>query len=105
MDTRSRLPYKGVVRTESNLSSTVLLEILQTLGFAVSDCESKSHMLDHQLLAKRNHVAHGSVLVVDKEEYLYLHDEILALMNLLRNYVENAAATGAYLQARSGAAA
>src|ERR1035438_9312893 len=32
MDTRSRLPYKNVIRTESNLSSTVLLEILRTLG-------------------------------------------------------------------------
>jgi hypothetical protein len=105
METRSRLPYKNVIRTESNLSSAVLLEILRTLGFAVSDCEPKSHMLDHQLLAKRNHIAHGSGLMIDKDEYLYLHDEILALMNLLRNYVENAAATGEYLRPGGGAGA
>jgi hypothetical protein len=104
MDARSRLPYKSVVRTESNLSSTVLLEILRTLGFDASDYESKSHMLDHQLLAKRNHIAHGSALAIDKDEYLHLHDEILALMNLLRNYIENAAATGAYLRAAGSAA-
>lgn len=99
MDARSRLPYKNVIRTESNLSSTVLREILSTLGFSVAECESKSHLLDHQLLAKRNHIAHGSDLIVDKAEYLGLHEEILALMNLFRNHVENAAVTQTYLRA------
>jgi hypothetical protein len=99
METRSRLPYKSVIRTEFNLSSTVFFEILRTLGFTASECESKSHMLDHQLLAKRNHVAHGNNLPIDIDEYFHLHDEILALMNLLRNYIENAAETGAYLRA------
>jgi hypothetical protein len=98
MANRARLPYKNVIRTDSNLSSIVLLEILQTLGFPSTEFEPKFHLLDHKLLARRNHVAHGSALSVDTDEYTRLHDEILALMNLLRNNVENAAATGAFLR-------
>jgi hypothetical protein len=80
MAIRSRLPFRNVFRTEANLSSTVLLEIVRTLGLSTSEYESKCHLLDHRLLAKRNHIAHGSVLDVDSDEYLRLHDEVLELM-------------------------
>jgi len=98
MQKRSTLPYRRVVRTEANLSSTVLLEILRTLGLETTDYESKRHLIDNQLLAKRNHIAHGSALELEPDDYLQLHDEILALINLLRNQIENAAVTGRYLQ-------
>lgn len=98
MQERHKLPYKNVIRTEANVSSLVLIEILRTLGLDSAEYESKCHMIDDKLLAKRNHIAHGSELDIDVEEYLELHDEILSLMNLLRNQIENAAATRQYLQ-------
>jgi hypothetical protein len=97
MDERCTLPYKNAIRTEANLSSTVLLDILTTLGIDFRDYELKTHMIDNQLLAKRNHIAHGSELDVDVEDYLSLHDEISILMDLLRNQIENAAVMGEYL--------
>jgi hypothetical protein len=98
MEARSRMPFKNVIRTESNLSSTVFLEIVRTLGLPISDYESKAHLLDHQLLARRNHIAHGNALNVDVDEYLGLHDEVLGLMNTLRNRLENAAVNGECLR-------
>lgn len=97
MGHRATLPYKAAVRTDSNLSSTVLLEIIRTIGLSSTEYEPKRHMLDHRLLAKRNHIAHGSLLDVDLDDYLCLHDEVLELMSLFRNDVENAAATRQYL--------
>jgi hypothetical protein len=97
MQARSTLPYKNAIRTEANLSSTILLDILSTLGLDATEYEAKAHMIDNQLLAKRNHIAHGSDLDVDVDDYLRLHDEILSLMNLLRNQIENAAEMGHYL--------
>lgn len=99
MEKRSTLPYKRVIRTEANLSSTVLMEILKTLGLETIDYESKRHLLDNQLLAKRNHIAHGNAVELEPNDYLQLQDEILVLINLLRNQIENAAVTGRYLQA------
>ena len=98
MENRARLPYKDAIRTEANLSSAVLIEILGTLSLTVHDYESKFHLIDSQLLAKRNHIAHGNSIDIDSEEYLALHEEMLDLMNLLRNQIENAAISKAYLR-------
>lgn len=97
MDERSALPYKSAIRTESNLSSRVLLDILDTVGIDPSAYESKMHMIDNQLLAKRNHIAHGSELDVEVDDYLFLHSEVMSLMNLLRNQIQNAAVMRHYL--------
>jgi hypothetical protein len=96
MQRQCSLPYKDV-STEANLSSTVFLEILHCLGLSPADYESKSHLIDSQLLAKRNHIAHGSALNVETKDYLTLHDEIVNLMSLFRNQIENAAVTRGYL--------
>jgi hypothetical protein len=98
MDGRSALPYRSVIRTEANLSSPVLLEIIRTIGISPADYEMKSHLLDNLLLAKRNHIAHGAALDVEPDDYFHLHDEILGLMNLFRTDVENAAVTKHYLK-------
>jgi hypothetical protein len=48
MQRQCSLPYKDVVSTEANLSSTVFLEILHCLGLSPADYESKSHLIDSQ---------------------------------------------------------
>jgi hypothetical protein len=53
-------------------------------------------LIDNKLLAKRNYIAHGNELDVDVDDYLRLHDEIMILMNRLRNQIENAAVAGEY---------
>lgn len=97
MEKRSTLPKKDIINTESNLSSAVLSEILSTLGLPRADYEAKFHLIDNQLVAKRNHIAHGNDLTVDAAGYLELHYEISKLMTLFRNQLENAAVTRDYL--------
>jgi hypothetical protein len=96
MQKRSNVPYKNAIRTDSNLSSTVLFDILATIGIDARDYQTKAHLLDNQLLARRNHIAHGEELDVDQDEYLRLHSEVSVLMNNLRNQIENAAVSGNY---------
>jgi hypothetical protein len=76
MDERLRVPHKGVVDTESNLSSTVLEEIVGTLGLDMLPFITKRHLIDTSLVNRRNHIAHGAFLDVELEDYLALHDEL-----------------------------
>ena len=92
------LPSKKVVRTDANLSSKVLMEILDILGIEAAEYSPKWNLLDNSLLARRNHIAHGNLLPVEAEDYLALHEEIVALMALFRNSIENAAVTKAFLK-------
>lgn len=95
-----KLPYKGVVDTESNLSSKVLTEILWTLGLDKSCFETKSHFIDQSLVDRRNHIAHGEALSVTSEDYLILHDEVIAMMDAFRTLVQNAAINEEFLRTR-----
>jgi hypothetical protein len=98
MEARCVFPYKNAVRTEANLSSAVLVEILRTLGFDVAQYEPKYHLIDHKLLERRNHIAHGVALDVSVDDYIELQEEVLSLMNTFRNQVENSALTGRHLE-------
>lgn len=90
-EARSRLPYKTAVDTESNLSSSVLKEIIWCLEFDFSPYESKQKLIDSKLLGRRNHIAHGEFIDVDSDEYEQLHREVVSLMSVFRNQAENAA--------------
>jgi MAE_28990/MAE_18760-like HEPN len=89
---RSSIPYKGIVSTNSNLSSTILQEIVCLLGLDNSFYQSKDKIIDEKLLSRRNQIAHGEYLdslSLDQGEYQELQKEILAMMEDFRNQVEN----------------
>lgn len=48
----------------------------------------------------RNEIAHGKDLVIDKEEFFELHEEILGLMELFRNQIINSALLKKYMMAK-----
>lgn len=87
---RLRIPHKGVVDTKSNLSSTVLREIVWTLGLDMAPYETKARLIDSSLVDRRNRIAHGDSLDIGIEEYLVLHDEVMALIDTFRNQLQNA---------------
>lgn len=93
MDVRARVPVKDVVDTQSNLSSTALIDILDALGLDSSQFVTRFKFIDAQLVGPRNHIAHGEALSLTAEEYLSLHDDVLALIETFRNEVENASVT------------
>ena len=85
------LPYKDVISTASNLSSEIFKEITHLLGIEFSPYSTKSMLIDSKLLGTRNNIAHGNYWLIDREEYLELHGQVIDMLNLFRNQIENAA--------------
>ncbi len=64
------------IRTESNLSSKVLKEILWCLGIEDTPFILKAQLIDEKLAGKRNHIAHGEFLDVDLADCQLLRGEV-----------------------------
>jgi hypothetical protein len=92
------IPYEDAVSTGSNLSSTILREIICLLGLDYSFYETKEVIINEQLLSRRNRIAHGEYLSLNREEYQQLHDEILAMMEDFTTQIENNAIQKLYLR-------
>jgi hypothetical protein len=89
---QSSIAYKDAFSTEGNLSSKVLREILDTLGIDYSPYEMKAQLIDVGLLKSRNTIAHGEYLAIDEPRYHQLSDEVIGMLDTLRNQISNAAA-------------
>jgi hypothetical protein len=92
----SNLQWRGGVNTKANLNSTVLQEIVLSLGLDYTPFETKEKMIDVQLLGNRNNIAHGRYALVSHGEFMALHGEVLGLMQEFYNQVESAAIDGTY---------
>jgi len=95
MGDRARLS-EHLVRTESNLSSAVLSEILCRLDIADDPFETMKHQIDTLLLHRRNRIAHGVYLDLDIDAYVELHHAVLGMLDRFTNDVLNGAITGSY---------
>lgn len=98
LDNRLKIPHKNVIDTQSNLSSSVLREIVWTLGLDVALYETKSNFIDSSLVSRRNHIAHGEALDIGVDDYLELHDEVMILIDTFRNQLQNAATTNRFMR-------
>lgn len=94
---RSSIPYKEGIDAQSNLSSRVLRNIVETLGLDYAEFETKEKLLDDLLLWQRNTIAHGEYLTTTVEAYLDLHEQVLHMMEAFRIQVDNAAALKRFL--------
>lgn len=99
LDRQSSVPYKRVVDTRSNLSSTVLQDIIAALGLDGSQFATRFKFIDSNLVNPRNHIAHGEAMDLTVEEYLLLHDEVISLIETFRSEVENASVLRRYERA------
>lgn len=95
LNERSVIKYEFRIAT-SNLSSSVFKEIICMIGLDYSFYESKEVLIDEKLLGKRNIIAHGNYLDIDKKDYDELHRIVIEMMDTLRNQIDNAAATKEY---------
>jgi hypothetical protein len=82
----------NMIRTRSNLSSTVLKDIVMTLGLDYSIFATKEVLIDESLVFRRNSIAHGEYLDVGVDDFQSLSAEVVALMETFRTQVDNAAA-------------
>lgn len=89
---------EGLVRTESNLSSSVLFDILERLGLEKRPLYSlRAKRIDTDLVHKRNTVAHGQYLDLTLDDFRSLRSDILELLELFTDDVRNAASMGKHL--------
>lgn len=89
------LQWEEAVKT-SNLNSEVLRDIACMLGLDYSPYEIKEKVIDESLLRSRNEIAHGRYLLIDFDQYMNLHHEVITMMDLFRDQIENAAFSKAY---------
>lgn len=92
----SSIPFKDVIDTQSNLSSMVLRNIINTIGLDYSIYETKEKLLDEKLLKTRNQIAHGEYVILSDQEVRDIGDEFITLMNDFKNQIDNAAILKAY---------
>jgi hypothetical protein len=93
---KSKLNYRGGVNTRSNLNAAVLQDIVLMLGLDYSAFQTKEKLIDERLLSNRNHIAHGKQLLIDFDEYVNLHDEVVVMMQAIYDQIDNAANLGKY---------
>ncbi len=79
------------ISTASNLSSEILKEITCILGIDFSIYSTKTALIDIKLLKKRNEIAHGNYLELDRDEYIDLQEEVIGMLEIFRTQIENAA--------------
>lgn len=82
---------ENIIKTQSNLNSDILKEMMTSIGLDYTEYETKSNLIDEQLLKHRNDVAHGQRIGFDLKDYLTLHEEVKKMLEKFKTDIENAA--------------
>lgn len=92
---RVALKRDELVRTHDNLRYRFLKEILAGFGMDWSDFELHEHFINSKLCDRRNEVAHGLGAFPQADDALSAADEVLTLLEALRDI------QGAFVSSRS----
>lgn len=98
---KARIPVDGVIKTASNLNSSIFVEIMATIGLDDSQYQSSYKLIDEILLSKRNSIAHGErleALSLDESRYFEIHEKVLNLLIQFATDISNAASLRLFLQ-------
>lgn len=98
-DKRSNIPIKSIINTESNLNSTVFINIMNIIGLSYKEYSLRFKLLDEVLLANRNSIAHGEKMshTIDEDRYFELCDKVLELINKVSTQILNVAVQKDYI--------
>lgn len=86
---RARVP-RSLVNTKSNLRHAVAESILGSVGLPRDLFALRAHLIDLRLCDARNEIAHGRERFPSASEFAELHDEAVAMMEVLRGEIGNA---------------
>ena len=96
LDKQSSIPYKNVIDTQSNLSTSILRNLIVMLGFDYSEYEIKEKLLDEKLLKSRNQIAHGEFVELTDNEVYDIQNKCISLMEIFKNQIDNAVSLQTY---------
>jgi hypothetical protein len=89
---RARIPTsRDAIRTASNLSSVVLRDVLSSVGCDAERYDYAKDLIDDQLVASRNRIAHGEADYVRLSEWNELREEVIKIMDDVASQIVNAA--------------
>lgn len=100
MKTSTKLPFKNIIDTESNLKSEILRNILNTVNFDKSKYELDYNFIDSNLLKTRNLIAHGDKLdsTCTFEQFEQCNKKVLKLIDDFSKDVYDYAKSKRYLK-------
>lgn len=96
LNIRAQIPTENIIKTQSNLNSEILKEILSVIGVNYQKYELKEKYIDSQLLNIRNSVAHGQNPEISDIDFFKLYTEITELMSSIKTEISNNAIQNAY---------
>jgi hypothetical protein len=99
MDQPVRLPRAEAISAESNLSSTVFLNITGWIGIDSNQYSTRFPLIDNTLLKSRNNIAHGEFLTITREGFYELIADVLEMLRWFKTDIENAVAGQTFLKA------
>lgn len=100
MAERASLSLSSLIRTESNLSSTVFENILISIGIEPALFSARFNQIDSELLDRRNKIAHGEHLDIEDDACRLLVDDVIGLIRQFKTQIENAASLESYKNSR-----
>jgi hypothetical protein len=93
---RASLGDSSGLHTKSNLNAEVFENIACAIGVDTANYEAKFKFLDESLLHRRNEIAHGSYLDIDKVSFENLQQEVVTLLRQYKTDIENCATLRTY---------
>lgn len=90
-----------IISTNSNPTSTVLEEILRTIGVDSDIFETKKQYIDYSLLSNRHKVVHGERHDLDYEDLISTHRTVLELLDSYKELIINAAEQELFLKEKT----
>lgn len=94
-----RLPRSDAISAESNLSSTVFLNIASWIDIDPTPYSARFPLIDTTLLQSRNRIAHGEYLNITADRFYQLTAEILEMLRWFKTDIENAVVGSSFLKA------
>jgi hypothetical protein len=91
-------PDNPIISTNSNPSSTVLEEILKSLGVESDIFETKKKYIDYSLLQNRHKVVHGERFDLDYDDFISTNNIVLEVLDSYRDLIIESAESELYLK-------
>jgi len=99
LDRPVHLPREDAISAESNLSSTVFINIAGWIGIDPARYSTRFPLIDNILLKSRNNIAHGQYLTITPHAFYNLVTEVLEMLRWFKTDVENAVVSQSFLVA------
>lgn len=97
---RARVPaQRDAIQTASNLSFSVLEDILISIGLDPAPYEYARDLINDNLVNYRNKIAHGENEVISEQDWDELESEVLTLMESVATEIVNSASNKRYFAA------